>query len=126
LVEVALTVFLLAAAMTTTVKVLGWVAVERREAERRQYAVQEVSNLMERLTALPWGRVTPDAARALTLSEEVRGKLPGPELDIDVDESNAGRGEKRLAIRLRWQNRAGAWETPVRLTAWIARRGGAR
>jgi hypothetical protein len=110
----------MAVAMTTTVQVLGWIGAERRAGERRQWAIQEVANLMERLTAMPWDRVTSESARALALSEALRRKLPGPELTIDVDEKNAGRGEKRLAIRLRWRNRAGAWEAPVRLTAWIA------
>jgi hypothetical protein len=119
--EVALAVFLLAVAMTTTVHVLGWVAVERRGVERRQWALQEAENLMERLTALPWDRATGESARALVLSDEIRRKLPGPELAIDVDDSEAGRGAKRLAVRLRWRNRAGGWEAPVRLTAWITR-----
>jgi hypothetical protein len=76
---------------------------------------------MERLTAEPWDRVTPDSARASTLSEEIRRKLPEPEMTIVVDEKDADQGQKRLAIRLRWRNRAGAWEAPVRLTAWISR-----
>jgi hypothetical protein len=123
---VALAVLLLAVAMTATVQVLGWVAAERRAVERRQWAIQEVGNLMERLTAEPWERVDADLARALVLSEEVRRKLPEPELTIDVDDRDAGRGEKRLMIRLRWRKGAGGWESPVRLCAWITRRGGPR
>jgi hypothetical protein len=123
--EVALAIFLVAVAMTSTVQVLGWVASERRAAERRQWAVQEVANLMERLTASPWDRVTSESARALALSEPIRRQLPAPELTVLVDAKDALRGEKRLAICLRWRNRAGAWEAPVRLTAWIAREGGA-
>jgi Tfp pilus assembly protein PilV len=126
MVEVTLSVFLLAVAMTTTVQILGWVATQRRAIERRQWAIQEVANLMEHLTAEPWDRVTPDSARALTLSDEIRRKLPEPELKLDVEETEAGRGEKRLAIQLRWRNRSGTWEAPVRLTAWIARRRSAR
>jgi Tfp pilus assembly protein PilV len=126
MVEVTLSVFLLAVAMTTTVQILGWVATQRRAIERRQWAIQEVANLMEHLTAESWDRVTPDSARALTLSDEIRRKLPEPELKLDVDETEAGRGEKRLALQLRWRNRSGTWEAPVRLTAWIARRRSAR
>ena len=62
MVEVTLLAFLLAVAMTTTVQVLGWVATQRRAVERRQWAIQEVANLMEHLTAEPWDRVTPDSA----------------------------------------------------------------
>jgi hypothetical protein len=126
MVEVTLSVLLLAVAMTTTVQILGWTATQRRAVERRQWAIQEVANLMEHLTAEPWDRVTPDLAATLTLSEEIRGKLPEPELKVHVDESGAVPGQKRLAIELRWRNRAGTWEAPVRLTAWIARRRSAR
>jgi hypothetical protein len=120
--EVALAILLLAVAMTTTVQVLGWVAAERRAVERRQWAIQEVGNLMERLTAEPWDKVDAESARKLSLSEEIRRKLPDPELTIDVDDRGAVQGEKRLAIRLRWRNRSGGWESPVRLCAWIAQR----
>jgi hypothetical protein len=119
--EVALAILLLAVAMTTTVEVLGWIAAERRTVERRQWAIQEVGNLMERLTSEPWEKVNADSARVMVLSEEVRRKLPEPELTIDVDEHDAGRGEKRLALSLRWRNRSGGWESPVRLSAWITR-----
>jgi hypothetical protein len=120
--EVAVALLLLVVAMTTTVQVLGWVAAERRGVERRQWAVEEAANVMERLTALPWDQVTGERARALVLSEEVRRKLPGPELTIDVGDRGDASGEKRLAIRVRWRSRSGGWEAPVRLTAWVTRR----
>ena len=124
LVELTLTVVLLTVAMTTVVQVLGWVATERRAIERRQWAIQEVANLMERLTAEPYDAVTADSARTLALSGSTAAKLPEPELTIEVAEA---RGEaKRLAIRLTWRNRAGLRETPVRLTAWIYPRRSAR
>jgi hypothetical protein len=126
MIEIALAAGPLAVAMTATVQVLGWVALERRAVERRQWAVLEVANLMEHLAAEPWDRITPESARALARSEEIRQKLPGPELSITVDEDQTDRGAKRLAIRLRWRNRAGAWEAPVRLTAWVPRPRGAR
>jgi hypothetical protein len=119
--EVALALFLLAVAMTVTVQVLGLVAAERRAAERRQWAIQEVANVMEHLTAESWERLSTESARGLAVSGEIRRKLPGAELAIDVQEPGAGRMEKRLAVRLRWRNRAGGWEAPVRLTAWVAR-----
>jgi Tfp pilus assembly protein PilV len=126
MVEVTLSVFLLVVAMTATVQILGAVATQRRAAERRQWAIQEVANLMEHLTAEPWDRVTADSALGLSLSEEIRRKLPEPELTVDVAETDREPGEKRLAIRLRWRNRSGTWEAPVRLTAWIARGRSAR
>ena len=53
LVEVAMAAVLLMIAMTLTVKVLGLVALERRASERRQRALFEVANVMERITSYP-------------------------------------------------------------------------
>jgi hypothetical protein len=119
---VALTILLLGVAMSSMVHVLGWVAAERRSVERRQLATQEAANLMEHLTAEPFEKLTADSARGLSVSDEARRRLPGAELAIDVDRKAAAEDTKRLAIRLRWRNKAGAWEAPVRLTAWVARR----
>ena len=54
LAELAMSAAMLMIAMALTVKVLGWVGVQQRAWDRRQVAVQEASNLMERLTARPF------------------------------------------------------------------------
>jgi hypothetical protein len=124
LVEVAMATVLLMIAMTLVVKVLGWVAHERRSAERRQRALLEVANVMERITAYPFEQVTPDLARRFTLSEAARGLLPDAELAVDLrdDPPEAVRGARRIAIRLRWRGSSGLWDAPVRLTSWIEQR----
>jgi hypothetical protein len=123
LAEVAMSCVVLMIGMALTVKLLGYVAVERREAVRRQHAIVEVDNLMEQLTGYPYGEVTPELARAVTLSESARQSLPDPELKLDISESplEVGRSAKRIAISLRWRDRAGEWQRPVRLTSWIER-----
>ena len=124
LVEVAMAAVLLMIAMTLTVKVLGFVALERRASERRQRALVEVANLMERITAHPFDEVTPELAGRLTLSPPARQSLPDSELAVDVagSEPGPGRSAKRIAIRLRWRGPDGEWVAPVRLTSWIERR----
>lgn len=122
LVEITIAVFLLAVSMTLTVRVLGWVASERRAGERRQCATREAANVVEHLTALPWERVTADTARSLTLSDTARMSLPSGELNATVDEP-AGGDAKRVSVRIRWRNRGGDWDAPVRLTAWTFRAG---
>jgi Tfp pilus assembly protein PilV len=125
LAEVTMAAVLLMIAMTLTVKVLGYVALERRASERRQRAVLEVGNLMERITAHPFDMVTADLAGQTTLSPAARQSLPDSELKVDVAETKpgAGRSAKRIAITLRWRGTTGEWEAPVRLTSWIERRG---
>jgi type II secretory pathway pseudopilin PulG len=120
LVETGIAAVMLAIAMGLTVQVVAWVAAERRASERRRCAVQEVANLMERVTAQT--HLTPEAARAFLLSEPARGLLPGAELSVSVEEVPAG--SRRVSLRLRWKDRAGDWDAPVRLTSWVGRRNG--
>ncbi|SIO07892.1 hypothetical protein SAMN05444166_2340 [Singulisphaera sp. GP187] len=123
MVEVAITSLLLVIAMTVTLQVLGWVAAERRSVDRRQCAIRESANLMERLTARPWDELTAVALKEIKLSEPAARTLPGAELSVTADEKTESGGSKRLSLRLRWRNRAGGWEAPVRLSAWTYRGG---
>ena len=115
---------LLMIAMTLTVKVIGLVALERRASERRQRALFEVANMMERMTAHPFDEVTPELAGRLTLSPTARQSLADSELAVDVvgSEPGPGRSAKRIAIKLRWRGPDGEWVAPVRLTSWLERR----
>jgi hypothetical protein len=123
LLEVAMSGVMLMIAMTLTVKVLGWVGAERRAWDRRQWAAQEASNLMEEATSRPFEAVTAASLKSLQLSPQARALLPAAELASEVAENDpaGGPGSKRVAIRLRWHNRAGEWDAPVRLTSWIYR-----
>ncbi len=91
LAEVAMATVILMIAMSLTVKVLGWVALERRAAERRQRAVLEVANVMERITAYPFEEVTPDLTRRITLSTTAGQSLPDSDL--------VGRGDQQRTRR---------------------------
>ena len=123
LAEVAMSSVLLMIAMTVTVKVLGWVGAERRAWDRRQWAAQEVANLMERATSRPFEEVTTTNLKTLKIAPQTAALLPDAELTAEVAENDpaGGPGSKRLAMRLRWHNRAGEWDSPVRLTSWIYR-----
>jgi hypothetical protein len=120
----AMSTVILVVVMSLAIKILGWVALERRGTERRERATLEVANLMERLTAYPYEQVTPELARKSTLSTETAASLPGAELKVDVaaNEPAKDRSAKRIAIQLRWRNQQGDWVAPVRLTSWIERR----
>ena len=123
LAEVAMSAVMLMIAMALTMKVVGWVAAERRAWDRRQWAAQEAANLMERVTGRPYESVTASAAEAIGLSPQAKQMLPEAELEVEVreDDPAGGKDSKRIAIRLRWHNRAGEWDAPVRLTSWIYR-----
>jgi hypothetical protein len=123
LAEGAISGVLLIVAMSLTLRVLGWVGAERRSWDRRQWAMQEISNVMEELSSRPFESVTAESLTHLALSPQARTWLPGAELEAKVEEnhSTGGPGSKRLAIGLRWRNQAGEWDSPVRLVSWIYR-----
>jgi hypothetical protein len=123
LAEVVMSGMMLMIAMALTVKVLGWVGVERKVWDRRQWAAQEAANIMEQITSGPFEAVNAESSKKLTLSPEARRLLPDAELKVDVGENDqaGGAGSKRVALQLRWHNRSGEWDAPVRLVAWIYR-----
>ncbi|MDB5351529.1 MAG: hypothetical protein JWN86_2776 [Planctomycetota bacterium] len=120
LAETAVAGLLLGAAMVMTVKMLGWMAVERRSSERRGWAVQEAANAMEHLTALPFDALSSATARnAVRLSDSAGKVLPDASLAIEVSDDLA---MKKVDIAIRWKGPSGRSESPVRLTAWVARK----
>ncbi len=124
LIEVTMATVILIVIMSVALKVLGVAAHERVAVERRQRAVLEVANVMERLAADPFDEVTPERAQRMTLSDAARHGLPGCELKVDLSPSETaakGGAAKRITVQLRWRDRSGEWAGPVRLTSWIYR-----
>ncbi len=115
---------LLMVAMTLTVRVLGWVGQERRSTERRQRAVLEVANAMERIAAHEFDQVSLALVQQITAKSEAAKSLPDAEWTAQVVEAKGVQDlpSKRVSLSLRWKNRQQDWESPVRLTTWIERR----
>jgi hypothetical protein len=129
LAEMAMSAVMLMIAMSLIARVVGWTAAERRSLDRRQWAVQEGANLMERLSARPFESLTTDAVKNTALSPEAVRTLPDAQLHIEVSDHDPTGGDdsKRIALGLRWRSRSGEWDAPVRLTTWVYRRkGGSR
>ena len=116
-IELAVAVTLLAAAMAAWVAMLAFVAANRRAAADRQLALQEAGNLMERLTAMPLAELQPDKPPKLALSPEAQ-RLPGVQSSIEVSRVAGPPKALRLAVSLRWEDRHGRLAPPVRLVAW--------
>jgi hypothetical protein len=123
LIEMAVTGVLIAAAMAATLQVVGWVALERRAVERRERAVLEASNLMERIAARPWDELSAEALASTRLAGASAAFLPGSTLEIKVAPSEDAPARKRITVEVRWLDRSGRPEAPVRLVAWAYRRG---
>jgi len=124
LIEMAVTGLLLAVAMAATLQVVGWVALDRRAVERRERAVLEVSNLMERVASRPWDELSTEALVGLKLSASSAAFLPGSNLSLKVIPSDDPPIRKQIVIEIRWRDRSARTEAPVRVVAWVHRRGG--
>ena len=84
-------------------------------------ALDEVSNQLERLTALPEGEISA-ALQSLRPSEFAAAKLPGAELRGEFESIDFGR---RLRLDLAWDE-PGRRGAPVSLAAWIVPDGASR
>jgi len=125
LAETAMSGVMLIIAMGLVAQVVGAVATQRRAWDRRQTAVFEAANLMERLTARPFEALTTEGAKDLSLSDEASRTLPDGQVRIEIIDNDpvGGDDSKRVSLQVRWRNRAGDWDAPVRLTSWVHRRG---
>jgi Tfp pilus assembly protein PilV len=125
LIEVTMATVLLIIIMSVALKVMGFAARERAAADRRQRALFEAANVMEKMAAYSFAEVTPERALQMTLSDAARLGLPGCELKVDVstaDSASRGGPAKRVAVLVRWRDQSGEWASPVRLTSWIQER----
>lgn len=125
LLELAVAGILLGTLLTVCLQMVGATAARRRAVEDRQTAMLEAGNVMERLAARPWDELTPEAVAEIELSSEARESLLEGRLEVDVtrggpDEPDA----KRVAVLVRWNDRSGKPQRPVRLVAWRYRRAG--
>lgn len=84
-------------------------------AREYRIAVEELSNQMERLTALPSDQQRPAIAE-LVVSDFAAKRLPGAELTAELTPVDVG---DRLALNIVWDEPQRR-EAPVRLVAWIA------
>ena len=121
LIELTITAILAVTAMTVTVQLVGWVAAERRAALRRERALLEAGNLLERLAARPWEVLGTDPAHppAVSLPESTRAVLPGASVAVEVHAVEGPVASKRVAVVIRWRDGTGTFEAPVRLVTWV-------
>ena len=118
--ELAIAIFLLSVVLGVMVKVVNGVGIERRAADRRLFAIQEASNLMERLTSEPFDTLSNERAKVISEGSLPKKSLPDASWQIDVSELKGGPlPAKRLSVRLRWKDRSQGWDSPVSLTSWV-------
>jgi prepilin-type N-terminal cleavage/methylation domain-containing protein len=85
----------------------------RQETHRYQIALDELSNQLDRLTAIDEKKLA-DALDELVPSPQAESELPSPELTAEIIDDADGR---RLILRLTWDRPAGA--VPLTLVGWL-------
>lgn len=85
-----------------------------KSQEKYCLALDELSNQMDRLTALPRREVIA-AVRQLAPSEFVRGQLPGVKLSGELQPTEAG---THLTLRISWDE-IDRVQAPVQLSGWL-------
>jgi hypothetical protein len=108
---------LLGTLLIVCLQLLSVAAAQRRAADERQLALIEASNVVERLAVRPWNELTPKMPLP-QLSPAVGSRLPGSELSVEVTAPDAQPDLKRIVVSLRWQDRAGQYVSPVKITTW--------
>ena len=119
MVEAMIASLAIGTAAVLTVSMLITISGNRRTAERTLVATQELSNQLERLTARPWGELTPELVKDVQLSTSAAARLPHGELRVRLQAVELPRPGKRLEGELRWQDRGNSWRPPLRMTTWV-------
>jgi hypothetical protein len=126
--EVSVSTVLLLVVMSLAAQTLGLVIGQRLETERRQWALQQAVNVMDRLTVLPWENLSTDQATEVasaTVSAAI-SELPNGSVNVQIDDQTDGPADcKRVVVEVGWRSRPGQVPAPVRLTCWRFRTPGA-
>lgn len=123
LLELIVAGVLLGVVLSAAVPALRWVGRQRMAARQRQAALLEVGNLLEELTALDWNDLTPERAASVKLSEQLQAQLENSKLEVAVEGDENDETAKQIRIDLTWNLAPARPAAPVRLSAWVFRRG---
>lgn len=119
LVELIVAGVVLGAVMTLTMQLLAAVTRQHQEAQRRQLAMIELENVLERITAGNFEQVTAEVMAEIHPSDEIARRLPSCELSVSLHEPGGPPAAKRITVSMRWLNRQGQFVAPVRLVTWV-------
>ncbi|MBX3411702.1 MAG: hypothetical protein KF708_03200 [Pirellulales bacterium] len=117
--EALVSTAVLGTALAITAQLSGLAHVQQRSAERRGVALAEAANLMERAAALPADQIAPEFVTEWKLSDIAVSRLPEARLAVSVVDEPGEVSARRLSVEIRWRNRAGQDDAPVRLTSWF-------
>jgi prepilin-type N-terminal cleavage/methylation domain-containing protein len=123
LVEVTVAAVVLSALVVMLGQAIGWVAVARRDSDRRQIALLEAGNVLEQITANSFDQIDAQSALRVKLSDYARQLLGDDALTIDVQTDEGDAAAKRITVAVAYQESVRG-QGSLRLTTWVYDRGG--
>ena len=118
--EMLAAIGLMAVLIALCLQMLAATAAARRASERRAVALQEATNLLERVSTIPWSEVTAERLSEVDVSPEVRALLPGAKARLLTEGTkDNGPPGKRVRVEITWTNATGDADAPVGLTTWM-------
>ena len=118
LMEVTISMILIAAALAAVGQAAWLVAAQRRSLSHRRMAQAEAVNAHERLSRVGWPDLTAERAGAEKLSAAARSTLPGGTLQVVVEDAQGEPAGKRVIVEVRWRDASGETAPHVRLVRW--------
>ena len=91
---------------------------QTRSAARRPF--QEANSVLERITLAPWVNLT---SEKLASETKPVSSLPDGKLKVAVDQVPQEADAKRITVEIDWKTGQAMRASPVRLSAWVCRRG---
>jgi Tfp pilus assembly protein PilE len=125
LLELLAATVVLAALMAAVAQVAVLSAGQHAAMERRMLALSEAQQLVERISAMPWGEITETRLGEFTPSPELLKALPAAELAVSVADETGSPPGKRIVVEISWHAQPDVRARPVRLVTWRFVRGDA-
>ena len=119
--EMFVAVVVFGTALLTFLPMMQAVGNQQRLTEQRLLALREAENLLEQLAPRKWSELTTEELGKLSLSDNVKSRLPHAGLKVEVAEPAEPLSSKRVAVQLSWTPHAGQAPQSVRLAAWFFR-----
>ncbi len=116
--EVLVASGVLAVVATIAIGMFSLTATARRSSDRREIALQEAANAVERASAIPFTELTADRLAQIKLSPAVAELLNGARLSLAVEPADDELPARHVTVDVSWISASGASEPPVRLDFW--------
>lgn len=118
LVELAISVVMLATIVTLVARIVDGVARQRITSDRRAFAIRVLQNVMEDVSVDPASVESPDFA-ARHVGTDVRSALPEVKLTARAEAEAAPIARTRVTLELTWLRHDATPDAPARLVAWF-------